>query len=43
MIRRRLLVLATVIASVALAACADVTAPSHDASCPITNGGSTCK
>ena len=42
MIRRRLLVLATVIASVALAACADVTAPSHDV-CPINNGSSTCK
>jgi hypothetical protein len=43
MIRRRLLLAATVIVSFALAACSDMTAPRNDA-CPVTNGGSTlCK
>ncbi len=41
MIRRRLLVAATVIASVALAACSDMTAPKNDV-CPVLNGSSTC-
>ena len=41
MIRRRLLIVATVIASVVLAACSDVTAPKHDV-CPVMNGSSTC-
>src|SRR5438552_10300114 len=40
MIRRRLLIAATVIASVVLAACSDMTAPKND--CPVTNGSSTC-
>ena len=40
MIRRRLLVVATVIASVVLAACSDMTAPKND--CPVTSGSSTC-
>ena len=43
MIRRRLLVVATVVASVVLAACADVTGPTQDTSCPVNNGSSTCK
>jgi hypothetical protein len=43
MIRRRLLLAATVVASFVLAACSDMTAPKND-SCPVTNGGSTlCK
>ena len=42
MIRRRLLVVATVIASVVLAACSDMTAPRND-TCPVNNGSSTCK
>ncbi|MFL5501984.1 MAG: hypothetical protein ACJ79Q_12180 [Gemmatimonadaceae bacterium] len=42
MIRRRLLLAATVIASVVLAACSDMTAPTNDTSCPVINGGSTC-
>jgi hypothetical protein len=42
MIRRRLFLAATVIASVVLAACSDMTAPKND-SCPVTNGSSTCK
>jgi len=42
MIRRRLLIVATVIASVALAACSDMTAPKNDV-CPVTTGSSTCK
>jgi len=41
MIRRRLLIAATVIASVVLAACSDMTAPKND--CPVTNGSSTCE
>ena len=41
MIRRRLLIAATVIASVALAACSDMTAPKNDV-CPVTNGSNTC-
>ena len=43
MIRRRLLVVATVVASVVLAACSDMTAPTNDASCPVSTGSSTCK
>jgi outer membrane murein-binding lipoprotein Lpp len=43
MIRRRLLIVATVVASVVLAACSDMTAPTNDASCPVQNGSSTCK
>jgi outer membrane murein-binding lipoprotein Lpp len=42
MIRRRLLIAATVIASVVLAACSDMTAPKNDV-CPVTTGSSTCK
>jgi outer membrane murein-binding lipoprotein Lpp len=42
MIRRRLLVVATVVASVVLAACSDMTAPRNDA-CPVNTGSSTCK
>jgi hypothetical protein len=43
MIRRRLLIVATVVASVVLAACSDMTAPTNDASCPVSTGSSTCK
>jgi hypothetical protein len=42
MIRRRLLIAATVIVSAALAACSDMTAPTNDASCPVGAGSSTC-
>jgi hypothetical protein len=42
MIRRRLLIAATVVASVVLAACSDMTAPKNDV-CPISTGSSTCK
>jgi len=42
MIRRRLLVVATVVASVVLAACSDMTAPRSD-TCPVNTGSSTCK
>ena len=42
MIRRKLLIVATVIASVALAACSDMTAPKNDV-CPVSQGSSTCK
>jgi hypothetical protein len=42
MIRRRLLLAATVLASVVLAACSDMTAPTNDAPCPVLGGGSTC-
>ena len=41
MIRRRLLIAATVVASVVLAACSDMTAPKNDV-CPVTSGSSTC-
>ena len=41
MIRRRLLIVTSVIASVVLAACSDMTAPKND-TCPVTNGSSTC-
>jgi hypothetical protein len=41
MIRRRLLITATVIASVVLAACSDMTAPKND-TCPVTSGSQTC-
>jgi len=40
MIRRRLLLITTVIASVVLAACSDMTAPKNG--CPVTNGSNTC-
>ena len=40
MIRRRLLIAATVIASVVLAACSDMTGPKN--ACPVLNGSSTC-
>jgi outer membrane murein-binding lipoprotein Lpp len=43
MIRRRLLIVATVVASVVLAACSDMTAPKGDDSCPVSSGSSTCK
>jgi hypothetical protein len=42
MIRRRLLIATAIIASVVLAACSDMTAPKNDATCPMTNGSSTC-
>ena len=42
MIRRRLLIAATVVASVVLAACSDMTAPKNDA-CPVNSGSSTCR
>lgn len=41
MIRRKLLIAATVVASVVLAACSDMTAPKNDV-CPLTNGSQTC-
>jgi pantothenate kinase type III len=41
MIRRRLLIAATVIVSVVLAACSDMTAPKNDV-CPVTSGSNTC-
>jgi outer membrane murein-binding lipoprotein Lpp len=41
MIRRRLLIAASVIASVVLAACSDMTAPKNDV-CPVVSGSSTC-
>jgi hypothetical protein len=41
MIRRRLLIAASVIASVVLAACSDMTAPKND-TCPVVGGSSTC-
>jgi hypothetical protein len=41
MIRRRLFLAATVIASVVLAACSDMTAPKNDV-CPVTGGSQTC-
>jgi outer membrane biogenesis lipoprotein LolB len=40
MIRRRLLIVTTIIASVVLAACSDMTAPKNE--CPVTGGSSTC-
>lgn len=40
MIRRRLLLAATVIASVVLAACSDMTGPKN--ACPVVNGSQTC-
>jgi outer membrane murein-binding lipoprotein Lpp len=42
MIRRRLLIAASVIASVVLAACSDMTAPKNDVPCPVVGGSSTC-
>jgi hypothetical protein len=42
MIRRRLFIITSVIASVVMAACSDMTAPKNDAPCPVTNGSSTC-
>jgi outer membrane murein-binding lipoprotein Lpp len=41
MIRRRLLIAASVIASVVLAACSDMTAPKNQI-CPVTSGSQTC-
>lgn len=41
MIRRRLLIVTAVVASVVLAACSDMTGPKND-TCPITNGSQTC-
>lgn len=41
MIRRRLLIAVATIASVALAACSDMTAPKSDV-CPVVGGSSTC-
>jgi hypothetical protein len=43
MIRRRLFIATAILASIVLTACSDMTAPKNDASCPITNGSSTCK
>jgi hypothetical protein len=42
MIRRRLLIAIATIASVALAACSDMTAPKSD-TCPVSGGSSTCQ
>jgi len=41
MIRRRLLIAASVIASVVLAACSDMIAPKND-TCPVVGGSSHC-
>jgi hypothetical protein len=41
MIRRRLFIAATVIASFVLAACSDMTAPKGEV-CPVVNGSNTC-
>ncbi len=41
MIRRRLLIAIATIASVALAACSDMTAPKNE-TCPVVGGSSTC-
>jgi hypothetical protein len=41
MIRRRLLIVTSVIASIVLAACSDMTAPKSD-TCPVVGGSSTC-
>ena len=41
MIRRRLFIVASVVATVVLAACSDMTAPKNDV-CPVTGGSSTC-
>jgi hypothetical protein len=40
MIRRKLLIVTAIIASVVITACSDMTAPKSD--CPITSGSSTC-
>ena len=42
MIRRRLFLAATVIASVVLAACSDMTGPKKADSCPVIGGSETC-
>ncbi|MGH7652008.1 MAG: hypothetical protein ACREMS_09210 [Gemmatimonadaceae bacterium] len=42
MIRRKLLIVSTVIASIALAACSDMTAPKSDSPCPVISGSQTC-
>lgn len=42
MIRRRLFIATTIIASFVLAACSDMTAPKNGGSCPMTTGSSTC-
>ena len=41
MIRRKLLIAASVVASVVLAACSDMTAPKNDV-CPVIGGSNTC-
>lgn len=41
MIRRRLLIVTTIIATVVLAACSDMTAPKNE--CPMTSGSGTCQ
>ena len=43
MIRRRLLVVTAVVASVVLAACSDMTGPKNDNTCPVSSGSSTCE
>jgi outer membrane biogenesis lipoprotein LolB len=43
MIRRRLLIVTTIIASAVLAACSDMTAPKNDTTCPMTSGSNTCQ
>lgn len=42
MIRRRLFLAATIVASFVLAACSDMTGPKNDTTCPVIGGGSTC-
>ncbi len=42
MIRRNLLIITTVIASVVLTARSDMTAPKNDTTCPVVSGSSTC-
>jgi hypothetical protein len=42
MSRQKLLTFAALVAALALTACADVTGPSNDTTCPIT-GGSDCR
>ncbi len=40
MVRRNLLIVAAIIASVVVTACSDMTAPKN--TCPMTNGSSVC-
>ena len=41
--RQKLLAIVALLAALSTAACSDLTGPSHDTLCPLSNGNDTCR